>query len=111
MNEIDREEIEEIVKESIESVFFSDDEYSPFNRLNEKINHLLTVQRAEERLDIAIKNADKLEDYMKNADKLNMMINEFKGLVSIVRGEAKDVQKQNASIKKRMIKILEDLAE
>jgi hypothetical protein len=31
---------------------------------------------------------DKFEDYMKNIDKINQMINEFKGLVAIVRGKA-----------------------
>ena len=32
-------------------------------------------------------NLDKIEDCMKNVDKLNQMINEFKGLVAIVRAE------------------------
>jgi lysyl-tRNA synthetase class I len=93
MNEIDREEIKDMMKESLEEIFFSEDEYAPFNSLNDKINKLLTVHKAEERLATAIKYCDKFEDYMKNIDKLNMMINEFKGLVAIVRGKTKIVEK------------------
>lgn len=66
---MEREEIKDIIKEALKETFFSEEGYAPFNSL-----------------------ADKFEDYMKNIDKLNMMINEFKGLVAIVRGETR-VQK------------------
>jgi len=108
---MDKNEIKEMIKESIEEVFFSDEEYSPFNSLQDKINGLLSIQEAEEKVSIAIKYADKFEDYMKNVDKLNMMINEFKGLVSIVRGQTQAVKKENDSIKKKMKKVLEALSE
>lgn len=108
---MDKEEIKEMIRESIEEVFFSDDEFSPFNSLQDKINQILKVQHAEERLDLAIKYADKLEDYMKNGERLNQMINEFKGLVAIVRGEAKAVKDQNENLKKLSRKILQVLEE
>ena len=108
---MDKEEIKEMIRDSIEEVFFSDDEFSPFNSLQDKINQILNVQRAEERLDVAIKYSDKLEDYMKNGERLNQMINEFKGLVAIVRGEAKAVKDQNENLKKLSRKILQVLEE
>lgn len=111
MNDIDRDDLKELVKEAIEEIFCSDDEYSYFSELSNKINKLLEVGKYEARLDVSIATCDKFEDYMKNVDRLNEMINEFKGLVSIVRGEAKAVQKQNESIKKKMRKLLEDLSE
>lgn len=110
MNDVDRDELKELVKEALEEALYEDDEYSPLNRLNASVYRLMDTQQAEERFDIAVKNADKFEDYMKNVDKLNMMINEFKGLVSIVRGEVKAVQKQNDSIKKKIRKLLKDLS-
>jgi hypothetical protein len=80
---MDREEIEEIIRD--------------------------TVKESIEEVLIAV--CDKFEDYMKNVDKLNQMINEFKGLVSIVRGESKKVQKQNAFVKDKIKKIVEVLSE
>ncbi len=108
---MDYEEMKEIIKEAIEDIFFSEDEFSPFNSLNDKINSLLSTQKAELRMDFAIKMADKFEDYMKNVDKLNQMINEFKGLVSMVRGEAKVTQTENERLKKQLKKLLEILSE
>jgi hypothetical protein len=87
MNEIEKEEIKEYIREAIEEIFFSEDEFSPFNNLQGKVNKLLDVAKYEERLDYSIRVCDKFEDYMKNIDKLNILINEFKGLVALLRGE------------------------
>ena len=108
---MDSEEVKEIVREAIEDIFFSDDEYSPFNSLQDKISKLLEVGKYEARLDCSIAVCDKFDDYMKNVDRLNQMINEFKGLVSIVRGEAQSVKKQNENVKKQLKKLLEALSE
>lgn len=95
MNELDKEELKEYIRESIEDIFFSEEEYAPFNSLQDKINKLLNVAKYEERLHYSIKVCDKFEDYMKNIDKLNVLVNEFKGLVSIVRGQTKSRDKEN----------------
>ncbi len=105
------EDLRSHVKDCFVEFFFSEEEDAPFNRLNDKINKLLEATHAEERVEFSAALCDKFDDYMKNIDKLNLMINEFKGLVSIVRGEAKSVQKENLKLKKQMRKILETLAE
>lgn len=58
-----------------------------------------------------MKHGDKIEDYLKNGDRLNQMINEFKGLVAIVRGENKIVKDQQDNLKKQMRKVLQVLQE
>jgi phosphoenolpyruvate carboxylase len=108
---IEKEEFKEFIKDSIEEIFFSEDEYSPFNILKDNIKKLLTVNKYEERLESSIRYSDKFEDYMKNIDKLNELINEFKGLVSIVRGEASRINKQNNSYKKMIKQLLQVLNE
>lgn len=107
----DNEDLKEIIKEAIEDIFFSEEEYAPFNSLMDKVNKLLMVSKHEVRLDSAVKYADKFEDYMKNVDKLNQMINEFKGLVAIVRGETAQVKKQNQTYKKKIKQLLEILSD
>jgi len=109
--EVDRDELEEIIKDSIEDIFFSEEEYAPFNSLNDKVTKLLHIGEREENLRTNMKYADKFEDYMKNIDKLNMMINEFKGLVSIVRGECKLIETENFNMMKQLRKILKILSE
>ena len=88
MNEIEKEELRQYIREAIEDIFFSEEEFSPFNSLQDNIRKLLDLRERED-IRTKINYADKFEDYMKNIDKLNMMINEFKGLVSIVRGQVK----------------------
>ncbi len=88
----DEQYMKELIKESLEEFFFSEEEFSPFNRLNDKLNQLIEVSRIEHRAAIGIKICDKFDDYMKNIDKLNAMVNEFKGLISIVGGQAKRTQ-------------------
>lgn len=110
MSEIGKEELKEYIRESIEDIFFSEDEFSPFNNLQDKVNKLLNVAKYEDRLACSIQVCDKFEDYMKNVDKLNMMINEFKGLVAIVRGETKVVKDENDRLRKQLRKLLTILA-
>jgi riboflavin biosynthesis pyrimidine reductase len=76
-----------LITECLEEFFFSEEEHSPFNILLDRINRLMEVSRFEERARIGVATCEKFEDYMKNIDKLNAMINEFKGLVAIVRGK------------------------
>ena len=82
-------ELKEMIKESIEEIFFSEDEYSPFNSLQDKINRLLDIHDYENRVDRAIPILEKYENYMKNIDRLNTMVNELKGQVAILRANAK----------------------
>ena len=89
---------------------FSEDEYSPFNSLQDKINKLLIVSKHEERMDRSIAICDKFENYMKNIDKLNQMINEFKGLVSIIRAERNCIDKESKKIRQQFKKMLEILS-
>lgn len=77
--------MKEWIKEAIIEIFFSEEENSRFNNLNDKINKLLEVKKCEDTMAISIQIADKFENYMKNVDKLNQMINEFKGCVAIAR--------------------------
>lgn len=108
---MDEETIKEIIKESIQEIFYSEDEFAPFNNLQDTCNRLIEIANYEERLECSRACLDKFEDYMKNVDRLNQMINEFKGLVSIVRGETQAVKKQNDHVKKQLKKLLETLSE
>ncbi len=108
MIEIDKELFKDQVKECIEEVL--SDDYSTFSRLHHKLDKLLQVSNYEARLDVSIVTCDKFEDYMKNIDKLNQMVNEFKGLVAIVRGEARVVKMENQNLRKQMRRILQTLA-
>ena len=87
MNE--KQDIKQEVIEGIEEALSSEDEYAPFNRLNDNIRKLTEANQEEDKLELATKYCDKFEDYMKNIDKLNLLVNEFKGLVAIVRGDLK----------------------
>lgn len=73
------------IKELIEKGLLSEDEGNPMNRIHDKLNELLSDEKRNEAVRLATKTLDKFDDYMKNVDKLNMMVNEFKGLVSISR--------------------------
>jgi hypothetical protein len=92
---MDEHDIKELIKESLEEFFFSEEDYGPFNGLHDKMNQLIEVSRIEDRAQIGLKTCDKVDDYMRNVDKLNAMINEFKGLVAIARSQVK--QNQDAS--------------
>lgn len=106
-----RDDVKEIIRETIKEVFCSPEESIPINRLHDKIDELIVIQGSEDRVEIATKTLDKFDDYMKNFDKLNQMINEFKGLVSIVRGEARVVRDENQNLKKQLRKLLGMLSE
>lgn len=80
-------EIKSKVIEALEDLISSEDEYNYFNLLMDKINDLVSLSKFEERNERSLQILEKYEDYIKNIDKLNAMINEFKGLVAIVRGE------------------------
>lgn len=58
--------------------------------MNDIIKELYNDSRREKQVLLAEKTLDKFEDYMKNIDKLNLMINEFKGCISIARAGLKD---------------------
>lgn len=83
--------LKSIIKECLEEFFFSEYDGSPFNQLLDRINTLIDLSQGEQRAKISMEISDKFEDYMKNVDKLNGMINEFKRLVSIVRGKKHDL--------------------
>ena len=99
----DEQYMKEIIKESLQEFFFSEDEYSPFNRLLDKLNQLIEITRIEDRAEVSLKTCEKVEDYMKNIDRLNSMINEFKGLVAIVRGQKKEEDKDTVMDRLDMI--------
>lgn len=91
------------LKERFEEYFCSDDEYNSINRIHDKLNSLINDTTREEKVTLAIKTLDKFEDYMKNVEKVNVMINEFKGCVSMARGalgERKELNKEVEEMKK-----------
>lgn len=73
------------IKESLEDIFAFDNSDSVLQRLHDKLNMLLSDEKRKDAIDLATKTLDKFDDYMKNVDKLNLMVNEFKGLISIAR--------------------------
>lgn len=94
--------------------FQSEDEFSILNSISDNIRKLLEVNRAEERIESAQRIAEKFEEYMKNIDKLNMMINEFKGVVSMSRAALQDRKSisdeftKNLDVFKSEIKMITD---
>lgn len=100
------------LRQMIEDVMCSDDEYNTFNRLHDKLNHLLNDDRRKEEVELATQTLDKFEDYMKNVHVLNSMINEFKGCVSLARGslqERKEVAQKESETAHLLAKIAENL--
>ena len=96
LNHIDRGVIENL------DAFCSEEEYSPMNRLHEKLDSLIKDADRVQKSMVAEQTMDKFEDYMKNVDKLNGMINEFKGCVSMARGaisEGKELSKEVEGLK------------
>lgn len=85
ITELTVEELRSLIKSCIDEVLYPEDILSTFDRLHDKLDKLLEVNRSEERMESANLICDKFEDYMKNVDKLNGMINEFKGLIAITR--------------------------
>ena len=76
---------------------FQDDFQEDIDRLHDKLNTLLNDGHQIAQVAIAEKTLDKFEDYMKNVDKLNILINEFKGCVSMARdaiAERKELDKE-----------------
>lgn len=65
-----------------------DIEYS-LCQLHYKVDKIVESVDLEERAIVCRAILDKFDDYMQNVGRLNMMINEFKGLVAIVRSEFK----------------------
>lgn len=103
-NDIDKlkKEIEGI-KDYLEAIFCSEDEYSSINRIHDKLNSLIEDADRQQAVLLAEKTLDKFEDYMKNIDKLNSLVNEFKGCVSLARGaleERKELDRQTQETKK-----------
>lgn len=75
---------------NIRDAFCPDDEYSSINIINDKLNLLVSDKKREESVILVQKTLDKFDDYMKNVDKINIMVNEFKGCVSMARGAISD---------------------
>ncbi len=84
-----------IVRECLEEVFESGNEFSTFNRIHDKLNDLVNDERRNEQVKLAIVTLDKFEDYMKNVDKLNGMVNEFKGCISLARAALEERKRLN----------------
>ncbi len=81
--------------ESIHTFLFSEEDYSPINRIHDKLDKLLEDETRVQRVQIAEKTLDKFEDYMKNVDKVNAMINEFKGCVALARAAIAEHKQAN----------------
>jgi hypothetical protein len=82
----------------LRDTFSAEDEYSSINRIHDKLNTLMNDEKRIHSVELATKTLDKFDDYMKNVNKLNVMINEFKGCVSLARGalgERKELDKQH----------------
>jgi acetolactate synthase small subunit len=102
---------EESLKEAIEDVFCSADEFNSINRIHDKLNVLINDVDRNEAVLLAQKTLDKFEDYMKNVDKLNSMVNEFKGCVSMARGALEDRKElgQQAEETKKLAQISQEI--
>jgi hypothetical protein len=81
----DREELKSLINECIEEIYYSENEYSFFSSLNDKINKLLDLEDYDYKVQIAQKTLDKFDEYIKSMHKLNEMVNELKGIVSLSR--------------------------
>jgi hypothetical protein len=79
--------------------------------IHDKLDSLLNDDTRKDQVKLSEKTLDKFDDYMKNVDKLNVMINEFKGLVAIVRGESRVYREQNQKLNKKLRDLLRILAE
>lgn len=91
-------DLKECVKEAI-----YEEEGPSIDRIHDKLNDLVKDSDRKEAVLIAQKTLDKFEDYMKNVEKVNVMINEFKGCVSMARGalgERKELIKEVEEMKK-----------
>lgn len=86
--------------------------------IHKKLNMLFEEkQEINERLDeinyiiIDAKTRDRFDDYMKNVDKLNLMINEFKGCVSMARSVLEERKKlnENEEIKGEIADFLQEM--
>lgn len=96
-------DIKGVIKESLVEAIESDDEHSTINRIHDKLNSLIEYGDRTESALLSEQTMDKFEEYMKNIDKLNLMINEFKGCVSIARAaiaEGKELAKEVEEMKK-----------
>lgn len=81
--------------ESVNNFFYSEEDYSPINRIHDKLDKLLEGEARVQRVEIAEKTLFKFEDYMKNIDKLNALINEFKGCVALARSAIAERKQAN----------------
>ena len=89
-NKSDATKVTQDINENLKETFDPNNEVSSINRIHEKLDELRYDQirydqRRCKQVSLAEKTLEKFEDYMKNVDKLHMMINEFKGCVSIAR--------------------------
>lgn len=105
---MEKEELKEVIRESIEDIFCSSDEFSSLNRLHDKVDDLLKQKSIEDRFEDYLKMCDKFENYMKNIDKFNELVNEFKGLVARVRGEHAVFMKKNQTALAEYIRIMSE---
>ena len=80
----DVNQIKEKAKE-IHEEFHSEEEYSTLNRLHDRVSEILSGERVGFKIVEQERIADKFEGYMQNIDRVNMLVNEFKGCVSMAR--------------------------
>lgn len=102
-DEIGQEMNNEILFEEMEEIKCS------LDRLHDNINEIKKPLDLENRAARAIEVLDKFEEYMKNIDKLNLMTNELKGQVSIIRAAMNKTEKYQTNMHekyKKAIKIL-----
>lgn len=102
----------EEIQEDFRNYFRNEDEYSPINRINDKLNHLISDSNQVQKVMLAEKTMDKFEDYMKNIDKLNLLVNEFKGCVSLGRlslQERKDMMRYTQETEHKIDAIFENM--
>jgi hypothetical protein len=55
---MEEDKLRQLIKECIEEVFFSEDEFSPFNALQDKINKLIDVNEYEKSMKCSIEMFD-----------------------------------------------------
>ena len=82
---MDENSLRDIIKEELEEFFRSENEFNPWNSFNDKINDVIKGIKLYEKTERSLELMDQYEIYMKNIDKLNLLVNEFKGLVAMSR--------------------------
>lgn len=80
-----------------------------FARIEYKIDEIKKPLDLELRVAQANATLDKFDNYMRNLEKCNIMVNELKGQVALVRSAIKAMQNEKYSINKRYQAALKSL--